>query len=225
MRSNEEIITMIEEVMTANNVNASELARRTGLSKSSISRYLKRQSPFSMKKASAFSEALGISLSQLLGLKVESHGTFDLSNEAAEEMANLKKQYTKRLPVISAVSAGTLETAIELSEEYVGLTPSLQTKADKLFAIRANGDSMNKLFASGTDVIAIKATECTVKNGDIVIVSIDNELSIKRFFDTGDFVSFMPESTDSTFQPIVLPKTTDKQIFILGKAIHYQGSL
>lgn len=69
MRENKEIVAIIKSLMNDRNLSLSELARRTGMAKSTVSRYLNESREFPLNKADDFAKALHISTEYLLGFE------------------------------------------------------------------------------------------------------------------------------------------------------------
>lgn len=69
MRENKEIVAIIKSLMNDRKLSLSELARRTGMAKSTISRYLNESREFPLNKADDFAKALHISTEYLLGFE------------------------------------------------------------------------------------------------------------------------------------------------------------
>lgn len=67
MRTNDEIITIIKTTLKEQNMSLSELARRVGMAKSAVSRYLNLTREFPLNRAEDFANALHISTEYLLG--------------------------------------------------------------------------------------------------------------------------------------------------------------
>ncbi|MCG1215031.1 helix-turn-helix domain-containing protein [Staphylococcus epidermidis] len=67
MRNNDEIITIIKSAMKEQDMSLSELARRVGVAKSAVSRYLNLTREFPLNRAEDFANALHISTEYLLG--------------------------------------------------------------------------------------------------------------------------------------------------------------
>ncbi|AVO02342.1 XRE family transcriptional regulator [Staphylococcus simulans] len=67
MRTNDEIITIIKTTLKEQNMSLSELARRVGMAKSAVSRYLNLTREFPLNRAEDFAKALHISTEYLLG--------------------------------------------------------------------------------------------------------------------------------------------------------------
>ncbi|WP_251357679.1 helix-turn-helix domain-containing protein, partial [Staphylococcus aureus] len=58
MRTNDEIITIIKTSMKEQNMSLSELARRVGVAKSAVSRYLNLTREFPLNRAEDFAKVL-----------------------------------------------------------------------------------------------------------------------------------------------------------------------
>lgn len=71
MRNNEEIISLIQNMIEEENMSMSELARRVGMSKSTVSRYFNRTREFPLNRADDFARVLNITPEYLLGLEEE----------------------------------------------------------------------------------------------------------------------------------------------------------
>ena len=70
MRSNAEIIELIKQLCNEKGISLSELARRTGMAKSAISRYFNLTRGFPLNRAEQFAKALGVTSEYLLGVEV-----------------------------------------------------------------------------------------------------------------------------------------------------------
>jgi repressor LexA len=83
------------------------------------------------------------------------------------------------LPLIGRVAAGSPIMAVEHIEKHVPIDPSLFTKgADYLLKVK--GMSMRDAGILDGDYLAVhKTTE--VRNGDIVVARIDDEVTVKRW--------------------------------------------
>ncbi|HFI0791082.1 TPA: helix-turn-helix domain-containing protein [Streptococcus suis] len=80
MRSNEEIISLMETLRLEKNISISELSRRVNMAKSGVSRYFNRTRQFPLDRADAFAKALGVSSEFLLGVSYTEKTRVDLSN-------------------------------------------------------------------------------------------------------------------------------------------------
>ena len=69
MRNNAEIIELIKQICNEKGISLSELARKTGMAKSAISRYFNLTRGFPLNRAEQFAKALGITPEYLLGVE------------------------------------------------------------------------------------------------------------------------------------------------------------
>lgn len=69
MRTNNEIINLIQDRINEKNMSMSELARQVGIAKSSLSRYFNRTREFPLNRADDFAKVLGITPEYLLGIQ------------------------------------------------------------------------------------------------------------------------------------------------------------
>ena len=92
MRTNDEIIELIKELSAEKNISLSELARKTNMAKSGISRYFNKTRTFPLNRAAAFATALGVTPEFLLGVKPVKKEP-DLSNLDLRELAKSAKTF------------------------------------------------------------------------------------------------------------------------------------
>lgn len=69
MRNNAEIIELIKQICNEKRISLSELARRTGMAKSAISRYFNLTRGFPLNRADQFAKALGVTPEYILGVE------------------------------------------------------------------------------------------------------------------------------------------------------------
>ncbi len=102
------------------------------------------------------------------------------------------------LPLIGQVAAGAPILAVEnvLSEHAVD--PALfKPRADYLLQVR--GQSMRDAGIADGDLLAVHQTP-QARNGQIVVARLDDEVTVKRFEQTGAQVRLLPANPD--FSPI-----------------------
>lgn len=102
------------------------------------------------------------------------------------------------LPVIGRVAAGAPILAQQHVEESCQINPSFfQPKADYL--LRVHGMSMKDIGILDGDLLAVHTTR-DVRNGQVVVARIDDEVTVKRFKREGDRVWLFAENPE--FAPI-----------------------
>jgi len=105
---------------------------------------------------------------------------------------------TPGLPLIGQVAAGAPILAEEHIEDYFKLdVQKFQLKPDYLLRVR--GQSMRDAGILEGDLLAVHRTQ-EVRNGQIVVARLGDEVTVKRFKQSGHQVRLLPENPD--FQAI-----------------------
>jgi repressor LexA len=119
-----------------------------------------------------------------------------------------------RVPLVGAVAAGRPITAEENVEGHVTLDGDLFS-SDDVFTLRVRGDSMTGAGIHDGD-IAVVRKQPEVQDGELAVVMIDGEATLKRFRREGRRVILRAENPD--YADIVIdPKRAD--VDIVGKVI------
>lgn len=106
------------------------------------------------------------------------------------------------IPIIGRVAAGNPILAEAHIEDYCDLPPGFfKPRADFFLTVR--GDSMIDVGILDGDLLAVHST-AVVKNGDIVVARIEDEVTVKRLQRTSQkhLVHLLPENRD--YEPIVV---------------------
>ena len=130
----------------------------------------------------------------------------------------LKKTNNKNvgLPIVGQVAAGQPILAIEHVESYISLDPFLfEKKADYL--LRVKGESMLNSGICDSDLLVVHATK-VIRNNQIVVARLDDEVTVKRFKKAGSKIYLMPEN-DNFDRIEVNSKTEEFTIEGLGIGI------
>lgn len=69
------------------------------------------------------------------------------------------------------------------------------------FLLRVNGMSMRDIGILDGDLLAVHKTQ-DVRNGQVVVARIDDEVTVKRLKKQGNIVQLLPENNE--FQPILV---------------------
>jgi len=104
------------------------------------------------------------------------------------------------LPIIGQVAAGQPILGEENIEDYCSLTPEFfKPSADYL--LRVKGMSMKDIGILDGDLLAVHKTE-QARNGQVVVARIEDEVTVKRFFQNKHIIELHAENTE--FEPIVV---------------------
>lgn len=148
------------------------------------------------------SDFFGVSPSYLMGMS-------DIKNSVQYKM--------KTVPLLGTVAGG--EPILAHQEKGVYIIAG-SSKAD--FCLRVKGDSMSGARINDGDLVFVRE-QCEVENGEIAVVLVDGEATLKRFYKQDGMVILKPENND--YQPIIYTEQDFKDVRILGKAVMFQGSL
>ncbi len=120
-----------------------------------------------------------------------------------------------KIPLITTVPAGNPDQFIEPVEEYYEIDPDL-FPYQNIIMVKVFGDSMINAHIESGD-IAIVALNTEVKDGDIVVASIFNELTLKRLILKNGKVILHPENEN--YKDIELTNINSDEIKIIGKVV------
>jgi repressor LexA len=118
------------------------------------------------------------------------------------------------IPIIGRVQAGEPILAVENIEGYIHLDRSLVSSGD-VFLLRVQGDSMIDAHIQDGDFALVKP-QPFAENGEIVVVLIEDEATIKRIFQKSDLIRLEP--ANPKMEPMIVKKD-EKKITIVGKVV------
>lgn len=119
---------------------------------------------------------------------------------AQEADAEAGDASARQLPIIGEVAAGSPILAAEHIDRYCPLPPEYFTpRADYLLRVR--GLSMKDVGILEGDLLAVHRTD-RVRNGQIVVARLEDEVTVKRFERKGHQVTLLAENPE--FAPIEL---------------------
>ncbi len=104
------------------------------------------------------------------------------------------------IPIVGRVAAGSPVLAQEHIEDHCAMPASFFKPAADYF-LRVQGDSMIEIGIFDEDLLAVHRTQ-DVRDGDIVVARIDDEVTVKRLKRGKDpqFLELLPENQD--YEPI-----------------------
>lgn len=204
----------LKKALEMRGVSQSELSKRTGINKSSISTYLKGEYKAKQDKVDLIARALDVSPAWLMGFDIQPSGE---SNDH-EQINGVK------IPVIGTVAAGIPITAITDVEDWEEI-PEAMAKTGSYFALRINGQSMEPRICNG-DVVIVKQ-QSDVDTGDVAIVLVNgDEATVKEIkkLDTG--IMLIGWNT-AVYSPRFYSAKDIKMlpVKIIGKVVELRGKL
>ena len=126
---------------------------------------------------------------------------------------------TQSLPVLGSVACGEPIFMAEEKEFYVDSTTAIN--AD--FVLIAKGDSMTGARINDGDIVFVHQ-QPEVENGEIAVVAIDDEATLKRFYKySDDLIVLRAENPD--YKDMVYTPEDHKDVRVLGKAVAFQSDV
>lgn len=158
-------------------------------------------------KIIAFAKALNTTPSYLMGW--EDHTAIDMEASGLYPMPKMIKK-----PRLGRVSCGEPILAEENIEDYDEVPEHI--KCD--FTLKCKGDSMINARIYDGDIVYVKVQEA-VENGQIAVVRVGDETTLKRFYKTENTVTLMPENPK--YEPMVYVNEQLNDIRVIGKAVAF----
>lgn len=124
----------------------------------------------------------------------------------------------RAVPLLGKIACGE---PIYAEEEFCGYMP-LGDEIEADFCLRASGDSMIGARIYDGDIVFVKA-EDAVENGEIAVVIVDGEATLKRlYFDApGQRLVLSPENPH--YAPLVFTGEELSSVKVLGRAVAFQS--
>ncbi len=202
----------LQKAMNIRNIKAVELSEKTGISKSSLSEYIKGKYEAKQKGIFKLAYALNVSEGWLMGLDVPMEREIKQDNNVFPTV-----DVPQKYPVLGKISAGLPILAIENIEGYMYAPSSKIQSGYDYFFLRVIGDSMNLKFPNGCLLLVQKQPE--LENGQIGVIMVNgDDATVKRYKVENDLVILEPMSSNPEHQvQIYNPKKT--KVEIIGKVI------
>lgn len=190
-----ELKNIIKEYKNRYHMNNKELAEQFGVSHNTVCRWLRGE-------IKSLQDDTAQRMSSIMG--------FDVQSFLQGTVVDLKK------PVLGMVKAGY---DMFLDQDYLGeeIVSSEEYKSGDFF-LKVKGDSMKDSGIIEGSLVYVKATN-VVRNGDIAVVCVDDEVTIKFYEKRKDEIALIP-SNSSYETKVFSPKEASKHnIKIIGKVL------
>ncbi|KON30906.1 hypothetical protein AC480_00025 [miscellaneous Crenarchaeota group archaeon SMTZ1-55] len=135
-------------------------------------------------------------------------------SRAIEVMGAFPFRSYRLVPLVGKVRAGSPSLALEDLEDTLTLDRSL-ARGDETFFLRVKGDSMIGDHIKDGD-LALVQPQSMVDNGEISVVLIDDEATLKRVYREGNTLRLQP--SNPTMKPITVGMG-EGRVVIVGKVI------
>ena len=150
------------------------------------------------------------------GMKSRTLKPREIEESGSEPIRALTSGEFTSIPILGRVAAGEPILAEENAEGSVIIDTMLVGRGQKVFALRVVGESMIEAGILPNDFIFV-TKRAQAENGSIVVVMIENEATVKRFYAQGDQIRLQPEN--SAMRPIIIHKKDFRQVQIIGVVV------
>ena len=194
-----------------------ELATRSGISKYSISHYLKGDWEGKQDAVYELARALNVSEAWLMGYDVPAERSAPKVSVQLEKKPTIPPGFMplpkmRKVPLIGAIACGDPITAIQNREGDVNAPVDMRCD----FALKCQGESMIGAGIHDGDVVYIRI-QPEVENGEIAAVRIGEEATLKRVYLHNDYIELRPENP--AFESIIRRREEMNDVQIEGKAV------
>lgn len=202
------------------NMTLEDVAKKVGVSAPTILRYESGEiKNIRRDKIKLLADALNTTPEYLMGW---TEG--DKNNDAKEtKTVSYYDTNFETIPVLGNIRAGEMMVA---EQNIVGyeVIPKKDINGSRYFGLKVTGDSMNNARINEGDIVIVRE-QSFVENGEIAVILVDGEdATIKRFYQTDNIITLMPDSINKEHKPrFINPKNVD--VKILGKVIKFIGKV
>lgn len=220
----QEIKDRLQRALSIRDMTPIELSTKTKIPKSSISQYMSGYAKPKQDRIYLISRALSINPTWLLGYDVNMD--IDSSNFKEDigkdylSYDNIFKIEKKKFPLLGTVACGEPIFADEDRESYI----MAGTDVDADFCLKCKGDSMINARINDGDIVFIKK-QPTVSNGEIAVVLIDDEATLKRFYYYKEANLLILKAENPKFKDLEYRSEELEQVRVLGKAVAFQSDV
>ena len=150
---------------------------------------------------------------------LEKKGYIAIQSGSSRGISVVKSQQTlgqslDKIPVIGLVAAGSPTLAEENIEKRIPCDPKMFADSFDYF-LKVKGLSMIEAGIHEDDLVAIKKTT-DVKNGDLVVVRLEDEVTLKYFKKSDHNLELIPANKDFSTIKVDL---REQQAFVEGKSV------
>lgn len=202
----------LREGLSLRSMTQAELARRTGLDRSSISRYLKNEYKGNQDAVYKISQTLAVSEAWLMGYDVP----MEPQKQAAPQPTPIPPGFQPMpematVPIVGRIACGTPI----LAEQNIEGSACVPARWRATFSLVCKGDSMEPKIHDG-DLVAIRK-QPEVENGEIAAVRIGEEATLKHVYKREGYLELRPENP--RYDSIILIGQEMENATIEGKAV------
>lgn len=197
MKQNEIISYNLKRLFEMTNTQPADMAKKTGISESSISGYINGKVVPRMGKIQQMANFFGVNNTEITNYNLDDSKIIPIQNFTF-------------IPILGSIPCGN---PADKEPEHVGdlLIEKKDVRGGDYFALYADGDSMYPTIQNGETVVVRK--QPVAENGDLVAACVEGEITLKRFKLVGDTPLLVPDNPK--YEPINL--NDSDCTYIVGK--------
>lgn len=209
-------VKRLNELLKQNGVSRKQFSEDVQINKNQVKRWEDNNSVPNRTTLTVIANYFGVSVAYLKGETDDPTPENAFNHFSVPGIMPVKR---KKLPILGSVACGEPIWAEEEYQGYISVNEDI--KAD--FCLLAKGDSMIDAGIKDGSIILVKS-QPTVDNGQIAVVLIENEATLKRvYFDEAN-KSLILNPANAAYNPIIIntEQLQSGQVKILGRAVACQ---
>lgn len=193
----------LKEALELREMSQTELSKKTGISKAALSQYMKGLYRAKQDRVELLANALNVSEAWLMG--------YDVPITKGLEIIPIPDILTQKIPLIGATAAGLPIEAIN-ENDYVEIGSEINCDC----ALRVKGDSMIDAGIYNNDIALIKL-QGNLDNGQIGVIIIDGEVTLKKYYRRDDVAILRP--CNEKYEDLIFHLNEIESFRIYGKCV------
>ncbi len=212
----------LKKALEYNNMRPIDLSRKTKISKTQISNYLKGTYKAKQDKLYLIAKTLNVSEAWLMGFDVSMDRDWFPTDDdelpyEKDDNINYVELATKvvKIPILGKVPAGIPIEAIQEILGYEDINADLVKHGEKYFALYVKGNSMVPEYLPNDIIIVRQQQDCN--SGDDCIVLVNGyDATLKRVIKDDDGIKLKPLNNDYETHKYTQQEILRKPVVIVG---------
>lgn len=200
-------------------ITQEELAKKLGYkNKSSIAKIEIGENDIPQSKVVAFANALNTTVAYLMGWVDNANSSSDYIDDLVSKHPDIHRIEKRSFPMLGTVACGKPIMADQQYDSFI----LAEADIDADYCLTASGDSMINARIFDGDIVFVKKQDM-VDNGDIAVVIIDDDVTLKRVFYYPETQTLRLQAENPQYKPFVFTGEELEHVHILGKAVFFQS--
>ena len=202
----------LKRLMEINDKTQADLIRDLNITRSAISTWVNGTRLPRMDKVDLLAQYFHASRSDLIEDKES-----EIDN-LISKFGNIHHVRKRSFPMLGTVACGKPIMADQQYDSFILADADI----DADYCLTASGDSMINARIFDGDIVFVKKQDM-VDNGDIAVVIIDDDVTLKRVFYYPETQTLRLQAENPQYKPFVFTGEELEHVHILGKAVFFQS--